>query len=69
MFTPAGHLKASRTNVGTPLEPFRSLRTPAELRCKNLLLKLQLFDWWAHKGSHFVNESIAWGKGEGIRCL
>jgi hypothetical protein len=52
MSTPAGHLQASRTNVGTPLEPFPSLRTPAELWCKNLVLEFQLFDWWAHKDSN-----------------
>ena len=52
MSTPAGHLQASRTNVGTPLEPFPSLRTPAELWCKNLVLEFQWFDWWAHKDSN-----------------
>jgi hypothetical protein len=30
MSTPAEHLQASRTNVGTPLEPFSSLRTPMD---------------------------------------
>jgi hypothetical protein len=53
MSTPAEHLKASRTNVGTPLEPSDHCERLQKLRCKNLVLKFQLFDWWGTRGRTF----------------
>ena len=44
--------RSRATRAGTPLEPFASLRTLEEPRCKDLLLEFQWFDWWAHKDSN-----------------
>jgi hypothetical protein len=44
--------RATRANVGTSLEPFASLRTLEEPRCKDLLLEFQWFDWWSNEDSN-----------------
>ena len=50
---------ASRTKVGTSLEPSASLQTLRELWRQNFVLRYQRFSWWAHKDSNLGPASSA----------
>ena len=47
-----GRALGLRANVGTPLEPFASLRMLEEPRRQDFVLDFQWLDWWAHKDSN-----------------